>query len=82
MREAGVEAFRYPSARDRQGGVNVAVFTPAAFGAARPRQLETWHCSATRQAVEFVRHDFSGASTFTFPRDEFVVDGRLPAPAV
>jgi hypothetical protein len=82
MREAGVEAFRYPSARDRDGGVNIGVFTAAVFGSARPRQLETWHSSATRQAVDLVRHDFSGASTFTFRREQFLVDGRLPAPAV
>jgi hypothetical protein len=82
MREVEVEAFRYPSARDREGGVNVGIFTPAAFGAARPRQFETWHCSATRESVEFVRHDFSGAATFAFGRDGFLVDGRLPAPAV
>ena len=39
MRHASVEAFRYPSARDEQGGVNVGIFTPAVFGAARPRDL-------------------------------------------
>ena len=50
MRDAGVELVRYPSARDAEGGVNVAVFSPTVFGAARPRELETWHCTATRSA--------------------------------
>src|SRR6478672_3139327 len=29
MREAGVEAFRYPSARDDKSGVSIAVFAPS-----------------------------------------------------
>jgi hypothetical protein len=81
MRDASVEAFRYTSARDRRGGVNVGIFTPAVFGAARPRQFEAWHCTATRSRVECVRRDFFEATAFVFPREDFVVDGRLPAPA-
>ena len=82
MREASVEAFRYPSARDREGGVNVGLFTPAVFGTARPRDLETWHCTATRRRVECVKRDFFEATALTFPGEDFLVDGRLPAPAV
>ena len=82
MRQASVEAFRYPSARDRQGGVNVGIFTPAVFGTARPRGLEAWHCTATRRRIECVRHDFFESTAFTFPREDFLVGGRLPAPAL
>lgn len=82
MRESSVEAFRYPSARDRQGGVNVGLFTPVAFGAARPRDFEAWHCTTTRRRIECVRYDFFDTAVFTFPREDFLVDGRLPAPAV
>src|SRR5215208_6244902 len=32
MRDAKVEAFRYVSARDAEGGVNIGVFVPSAFG--------------------------------------------------
>src|SRR5690606_29169077 len=42
MREAGVEAFEYPSARCPQGGNNVALYTPAAFSEKRPRNLQPW----------------------------------------
>src|SRR5688572_10544712 len=31
MRTAGVEVAKYPSARDREGGLNVAVFSPRVF---------------------------------------------------
>jgi hypothetical protein len=82
MRAEGIEAFRYPSARDAGGGVNIGVFTPSVFGAARPRNLETWHCTATRDRIEVVRRDFFEAVAFTFSREEFLVNGRLPVPAV
>jgi hypothetical protein len=82
MRKAGVEAFRFPSARDARGGSNVGIFTPAVFGVARPRALETWHCTAERQRVEVVRRDFFDERSFTFLREEFLVGGRLPVPAV
>jgi RES domain-containing protein len=82
MREAGVELFRYPSARDAGSGVNVAAFTPSVFGAARPRSLETWHCTATRGRVELTKRDYFARDYFAFDRDAFLVDGALPAPAL
>jgi RES domain-containing protein len=82
MRAAGVELARYPSARDTDGGVNVAAFSPTVFGAARPRGLETWHCTATRKRVELAKRDYFGRETYAFPRETFLVSGALPAPAV
>lgn len=82
MRQAGVEGFRFPSARDREGGANVGLFTPKVFGNAEPRQFETWHCTASRQEVECVRRDFTETSAFTFAREEFLVGGDLPLPAL
>jgi hypothetical protein len=81
MREAGVEAFRYVSARDPSHGTNVALFTPAAFDEKRPEGLETWTCFADRRRVEFQRRDFFDRPVFRFEREAFVVAGRLPAPA-
>ena len=54
----------------------------AAFGAAQPRQFQTWHCTATRDRVEIVRRDFVEDVAFRFPRADFLVNGALPAPAV
>ncbi|MGH7617729.1 MAG: RES family NAD+ phosphorylase [Gemmatimonadaceae bacterium] len=82
MRGAGVELFRYPSARDAEGGVNVAAFSPSVFGTARPRGLETWHCAATRERVELAKRDYFGREAYAFPRDVFLVNGNLPSPAV
>ncbi len=82
MRAAGVELFRFPSARDRDGGVNVGAFSPAVFGTARPHGLETWHCSSQRARVEFMRGDFARRETHTFARAQFLVRGSLPSPAL
>jgi hypothetical protein len=80
MREAGVELFRYPSAR-HAGGVNAGVLSPAVFGGVKPRALETWHCTATRTRVDLMRRDYFTPAQLTFDRDQFLVDGRLPSPA-
>ena len=82
MRDAGVELVRYPSARDADGGVNVAAFSPTVFGSARPRGLETWHCTATSRRVELAKRDYFGREAYAFARDAFLVGGALPAPAV
>ncbi|MPY88933.1 MAG: RES domain-containing protein [Luteitalea sp.] len=81
MRDAHVELFRYPSARDAEGGVNVGIFSPAAFGTAKPRGMETWRCTATRDRVELMKRDYFEQSALTFRRETFLVDGTLPAPA-
>jgi hypothetical protein len=81
MREAGSELFRFPSARHAEG-VNVGVFSPSVFGAARPRELETWHCTATRSRVEFATRDYFKREALVIPRERFLVAGSLPAPAV
>jgi hypothetical protein len=82
MRDAGVEAFRYWSARDVAGGVNVGVFSPRAFGSRKPRGLQTWRSVATRTVVEFSRRDYFERGAFHFVRAQFLVDGDLPRPAL
>jgi hypothetical protein len=81
MRAGGVEAFRSPSARDVEGGVIVGVLALAVFRGVKPRGLETWHCTATRERVEFLRRDYFTPAHATFARDLYLVDGTLPAPA-
>jgi len=81
MRAEGVEAFRYPSARDGKYGVNVSLFSAAPFGATEPEPGGTWHCVADRARVEFARRDLFDRRVVGFVRSQFEVDGRLPAPA-
>ena len=82
MRTAGIEAFRYSAARDREGGVNVGVFACKAFASPVPGTFETWHCYATRDSVEVSRDDYVRRVVHRFERNEFLVGGRLPSPAV
>jgi hypothetical protein len=81
MRAANIEMFRYPSARDPDG-VNIGVLAPSAFGTAKPRGLEPWHCTATHVRVEVTKRDYFGREHHAFDRDEFLVEGSLPAPAL
>jgi hypothetical protein len=81
MRDAGVEAFRFLSARD-DAGVNIGVFTPRAFDQPRPRGLQTWHSFATRAGVEFSKRDYFERTSYSFAREQFLVRGALPHPAI
>jgi hypothetical protein len=78
MRNASVEAFEYLSARDPRRGLNLALFTPAAFAQARPTALDEWLCDTRADRVSFYsRH---GGGIREFRREVFLVDGALPAP--
>lgn len=80
MRDAGVEACRYHSARDAEGGLNVAVFSSRAFAVKRPRSLQSWYSAANREAVEFSKQDYFEQQRYRFLRAAFLVDGELPHP--
>jgi RES domain len=79
LREAGVDAIEYLSARDPNAGVNVALFTPAALGAQQPRILDEWLCTTAANAVTY--YSRSGGGFREYPRATFLVDGVLPLPA-
>lgn len=79
MRDAGVEAFEYPSARDPEAGVNVGLFSPAALAETRPHRQEPWIAETAADAVTFV----GGAprSVHRFTLDAFLIRSRLPRAA-
>lgn len=80
LRAAGVEAFEFESARDTDGGINVALFTPAALAQPAPAFLEAWLCETSGEHVRFyARH---GAGVHDFPVARFQVKGKLPQPAL
>lgn len=81
MREDGIEVARFGSAR-RPGGTNYAVFTPDAFSARDPFDLETWTCTTTRERVELRRRSYFEAEAYQFARESFLVRGELPHPAL
>lgn len=80
MREAGVEAFEFPSARCPLHGNNVALYRPQAFSERRPRNLQPWLCETTAGYVAF--KSAQGLDTpRLFALELFLLDGRLPQPA-
>ena len=80
MRKAGVEAFEYVSARSPDGGINVALFQPSALASKRPEGQQNWLCETRVEGVRFYSGEVS--EVFRFPREGFLVDGRLPAPSI
>lgn len=79
MRTAGIEAFEFFSARDPDGGINVALFTPTAFASNTPVSPDPWLAELTGDQVSF--RAAYGADIHTFPVERFQVGGTLPQPA-
>lgn len=82
MREAGVEAALYASAR-MENGRNIAVLSPQAFADKTPdfSEFQTWFCLATRLRVDFRLRSFSDPAALSFERRRFEVGGKLPSPS-
>jgi len=79
MREHGIEAFEYPSARSRKTLVQVGVLTPAVFQSTPFDPMEiTAEISADH--ISFLCHD--DGQLHPFPRDLFLIDGQLPRAAL
>jgi hypothetical protein len=80
MREDDVELCQYISARDHKRGTNVAIFSPRAFvsKSVSDASRETWHCFATKAAIEFRWQSVTQTRHFRFRREDFEVKGHLP----
>jgi len=79
LRSAGADALEYRSARDTDGGLNVALYTPAAFAGPRPSFRDEWLCETVATRVSFRARGVLGVHTL--PLEQFTVNGALPTPA-
>jgi hypothetical protein len=79
MRGAGVEAFEFASARDPNGGLNVALFTPFGLVHPSPGLCQDWFSETTAGGVVFYCRD--DGSIHDFYLATFLVNGVLPVPA-
>jgi len=78
LRERGILAFSYRSARDPRQGENIALFQPEALTAHVPLFQQAWQCETTPDGA-----GFSGEEGYlAFSREIFLYKGRLPSPAV
>ena len=78
MREEGIEAFEYLSARTHEPLVQVGVFTPAALVSTPFDQVEITG-EVNGDHASFLSHD--DGTVHRFPRELFLVEGELPQAA-
>jgi len=81
MRVAGVEGFQYRSARDAAEGINVALFVPDVIRSNAPQAATRWLCQTDGHGVAFRSVD-DREPLQHFPRRQFLVGDKLPAPAL
>lgn len=79
MRNAGVLAFEYTSARDVEKGHCVGLFSPAALSQKKPALMSPWLCETRADQVIF--KSLSDNAVHRFPGSQFMIDGQLPRPA-
>jgi len=80
LREAGIEAFEYTSARDPNRGINIALLSPPALQSSHAEQAQAWLCRTTPAEVIF---SYRGrpSTLYHYSIADFWVDGVLPRPA-
>lgn len=64
-RGAGLELIRYESVRDPEHAACVAALSPAVFGRAKPKGVQTWFIAASRAQVRCVANT-RGGETWEF----------------
>ncbi len=79
MRAAGIAGFEYRSARDPEGGNNVALFNPAALASTTAGNRQPWLCSTS--GTEVVFSCIHQPPLRRFRIGDFLLEGRFPAPA-
>lgn len=79
MRQHGIEIFRYISARDKDNGKNVALFSPNAFCSLKPSKLISWLCQTSLDEVGFLSKENN--ERVLFMQKDFWVNGVFPSPA-
>jgi hypothetical protein len=77
LREKGVEAILYLSARAPGEAINIALFSPAAL---RSRKHQNPRHGLAESRVDGVSFRF-GKEVLDYPRENFLVNGLLPIPA-
>lgn len=77
LREYEIEAIAYLSARTLDDRLNVALFSPLALRSRKHRNPEHGICELRSTEVNFRL----GKDLVTLPREQFLVDGKLPVPA-
>jgi len=76
MRELGVQVFEYVSARDKDRGINVALFTPDALFSTHPSYQEQWLCETNANMVSF--YNYTDGQVYKYPFKSYCVNDVFP----
>lgn len=79
MRDAGVDAFEFASARHAAHGTCFGAFQPTVFTRKKPLDAQSWLCELSADEVTFKPLGDNAITRFTL--GDFLVDGRFPSPA-
>lgn len=80
MREAGVAAFEYTSAREPTQGMCVGLFSATAFVQNQPTETHQWLCETQANEVAFKK--VKSSEVYRFYLSNFLLEnGKLPFPA-
>lgn len=74
MRQAGIEAFLFASARVKQVRKNVAAFSSNVFAKKREQlisRMQNWRCLANSINIEFTRTRIIKNEKLAFSRNDF-----------
>ncbi len=80
MRDTGVEAFEFTSARDPEQGVNVGLFSPAGLSSRRPLSQRPGLCQTSATEVSF--SSMTDGNTYRFEYRLFTEKGAFQTPAI
>ena len=81
LRNAGITAIEYYSARDPDKGINAALFLLSAVRSSTPLFQEQWLCDTSAAQVSFYSSS-SEQSVYKFQWESYLVNGVFPAPAL
>ncbi len=80
LRQAGIEAFQFTSARAAHSGLNVALISPNALADTAPRHNAQWLCNTHTTGVSFISQG-QPRLLKSFDLADFLHEGQLPHPA-
>jgi len=75
MREQVVKAFEFTSARDKDGGINIALFYPQVLKSQKPTSLNAILCATSDAGVEFIDEE---KRVYQYATEYFEERGRFP----
>ena len=75
MRALGIKGFEFISARDREEGINVALFYPQVIKSQKPTSMNAVLCATSEAGVEFIDEE---KRVYQFNTEYFEVAGKFP----